>query len=272
MKNKFLLIINGETFRHGPQGSRDRGTEESFNLQNFASKSHLDFINFLKKKFNIDCDILLYFYKLNEEWDSHFLDLYKEYTKYSIVIDKLLGEVFLHSSLIDFIKNNVDLDEYRFLLFIRPDLYLKKYFFDIFELSDEKIKFAHVNEITDNFGKSWNDISGFPAVNHQIFYVPKKFFTNLIKGCIWRNHHSYISSLNCGLTKDQIGFFLETYHSSSTSNTWNPIFHQVGREETKFWVDKNFLFDSATHQPTQVSYDKRYDNLTNNDFSENYYE
>ena len=268
--NKFLFIINGETFRHGPQGSRERGSQESFKLQEFAIESHLDFIKFINKKFGIDCDVLLYYYKLNEEWDTNFKSQYQEYTKYSYGLDSLLGEQQLHSSLIKTIKDDVNIESYKFLLFIRPDLYLKKYFLEIFDMCEDKIKFAHVNEITDHLGKSYHQIFEHPAVNHQIFYVPKKFFNNLLLGCLWQNHHSYPSSLNCGISKNQIDFFLKTYHSSSTSNTWNPIFHQVGRDETKFWVDKNYVIDEDTHTPKVIEYDGRYDNLKNNDFTDNF--
>jgi hypothetical protein len=272
MKNKFLLVINGETYRHGHQGSRERGSEESYKLQGFATKSHLDFIKFISNKFNIKSDVLLYYYKLNDVWDLQFVKSYEPHLKYSVSLENLLGETNLHSSLIDYIKNNIDINDYKFILFIRPDLYLKKYFLDIFDVQDEKIKFAYVNEITNHLGKSWHEESGFPSVNHQIFYVPSKFYSELFSGCVWRNHHSYVFSLDCGLKKEQIDFFIKTYHSSSTSNTWNPIFHQVGREETKFWVDKNFVVDDVTHTPKTVEYDNRYDNLTNNDFTENYHE
>jgi len=267
---KFLLAINGETYRCGPQGSRDRGSQESYDLQNLASYSHIEFIEQMKKKFQINSDVLLYVYKLNEEWDKNFQKKYEEYLKDSIILSDLLGEGKLHENLLSHIRNKIQFDEYEFILFIRPDLYLKKYFFEIFEITYDKIKFAHINEITDHLGKSWHESLGHPSVNHQIFYVPNPFYKKLFDNCIWNNHNSYYSTINSGLNNKQIGFFLDTYHSSSTSNTWNPIFHQVGREETKFWVDHDFIVDSDTHKPKKVVYDGRYDHLKNNDFNENY--
>jgi hypothetical protein len=267
---KCLIVINGETYRHGPQGSRGRGTEESFKLQNFASKSHLDFVSYIENKFNLECNFLLFYYSLNDLWDKKFESYYLEKTVFTKKLDSLLGETWLHASLLDNINKNVNYNEYDFILFIRPDLYLKNYFFEIFDLTDNKIKFSNINEITDQEGKSWNVILNHPSVNHQIFYVPKIFYPNLFRGCLWQNHLSYMSCLRCGLSKEQISFFLDTYHSSSTSNTWNPIFHQVGREETKFWVDKDYVVDSDTHNPKKVVYDGRYDNLIKNDFTENY--
>jgi hypothetical protein len=269
--SKFLLVINGETFRHGPQGSRDRGGEESHKLQIFASKSHIKLIEHLKEKFGINCDVFLSYYELNDLWDNEFENIYTDYLKFSYRHLSLLGEQNLHYFITDFINKNINYNQYEFILFIRPDLYLKKYFFDVFEMSSDKIKFAHVNEITDHLGKSYHETNGVPLINHQICYVPNKFYDKLLSKCFWGGCHlSYICAISCGIKKENIDFFIKTYHSSSTSNTWNPIFHQVGRFETKFWADKNYVVDDTHHTPKLVEYDGRYDNLINNDFSENY--
>lgn len=287
---RFMMVISGETFRHDPfrdrpsdftphnfpdisayQGNRTRGTEESFKLQNFATTSQLDFIKNIDEKYGLECDVCLFYYKLNEVWDNHFESNFYPHLKYTIKLDTLLGEENLHTMMINYIKSNIDISLYEFILFIIPDLYLKKYFSDIFEIDYDRIKFAHVNEITDHLGKSYHEQSGFPLVNHQIFYVPKNFYDSLLSHKIWKNHYSYIEAIKNGFSPDKIGFFLETYHSSSTSNTWNPIFHQVGRYESKFWVDQNFILDSQTHKPKNQDYDNRYSSLIGNDFTDNYY-
>ena len=66
------MVINGETYRHGPQGSRDRGSSESYDLQKRATKSHIDFIKYIKLKYQTNCDIFLSYYTLKNEWDSDF--------------------------------------------------------------------------------------------------------------------------------------------------------------------------------------------------------
>ena len=267
---KFLLIITGETFRCGPQGTRDRGSNESFDLQKIATNSHLEFISHIKNSYDIDCDIFTNIYELNEDWDNMFYSWYGDFIKYSLTNKTLLGEPALHNKTLKYIKDVINKNEYEFMLFIRPDLYLKKYFFKVFNPKSEKITFAHVNEIEDPLGKSWHKTqNGFPAVNHQIFYVPNIFYNELVDFKLWHNHYSYELIVRNGIPKNNIDFFIHTYHSSSTDVTWNPIFHQVGRNETNFWVDRKYRVDATTHN-TIISDDETiYNDLLNNDFKEN---
>jgi len=268
---KFLLVITGETFRCGPQGSRDRGGEKSFSLQKKASESHIDFIKKIKIKYGFDCDVFFNIYSLNEQSDDVFLKHYDELTKLVNINKELIGEQGLNNQTLHIIKSQLKYDEYDFLLFIRADTYLKNYFFNIFDIENQKITFAHVNEIEDPLGKSWNKTgNGFPAVNHQILYIPKKFYSDLLDFKIWANHYSYELCMRHGISKDNIGFFIYTHHSSSTDVTWNPIFHQVGRNETKFWVDKKYIVDNITHETIITDNEQIYDNLTNNDFNDIY--
>jgi len=45
-----LLILFGESFRLGGQGNRNTGSEQSYEEQINAAKSHIKFISNLKKK------------------------------------------------------------------------------------------------------------------------------------------------------------------------------------------------------------------------------
>ena len=47
---KSLLILFGESFRLGGQGNRNIGSEESYEEQIKAAKSHINFISNLKRK------------------------------------------------------------------------------------------------------------------------------------------------------------------------------------------------------------------------------
>ena len=268
MNKKFLFVISGETFRYGPQGSRGRGGDKSYERQKIASTSQNNFIKHIKQKYDIDCDIFFSVYKFSDEWDNDFFSWYDVNPKYSNNFDNLLGEGILHSSIISYMYNGINLNDYDFVLFVRSDLFLKKYFYDIFDPFCKKVKYAHVNEITDKVGKSYNYVpnTSIPAVNHQIFFVPKNFYRNLVYGSLWNNHLSYMTAIRGGLKNTDITFFLETYHSSSTDITWNPIFHQVGREETDFWVDQKYRVNPDTHHPMVVEDVNPYVDLLNNDY------
>jgi hypothetical protein len=270
MKKKFLFVISGESFRYGHQGSRGRGGDESYVRQKIAVTSQTNFIDFIKEKYDIDCDLFFSIYKFSENWDNNFFSWYKKPPLFINNYDNLLGEGMLHSNIISYMYNNINLNNYDFVLFVRADLFLKKYFYEIFDPFCEKVKYAHINEITDKVGKSYNYIPNteIPAVNHQIFFVPKKYYRNLVYGSLWNNHHSYVTSLRGGLKQSDITFFLNTYHSSSTDITWNPIFHQVGREETDFWVDQKYRVNPETHHPIVVEDTNPYDKLINNDYKD----
>ena len=263
---KILLVIQGETYRDGYQGTRTRCTQRSIPLQEAATASHVQFIRALQQNFGYECDVVLNLYSANEELDNKIINLYSQYKIFSNFNKILLGESNLLNQSLQLINNNI-INIYDSILFIRPDLYLKRYFSEIFNPQENKILFAHVNEICYN----WHLVSDKtrPAVNHQITYIPKRFFQHLFFNKILFLHDSYLMSLNNGIKEEDIWFFIDTYHSSSTDITWNPIFHQVGREENKVWLDKGYRVDKTTRKPIFIDNDNIYENLINNDFNNN---
>jgi hypothetical protein len=250
MEKRFLLIITGETFRDGPIQSRGRYTQKAYNLQKDAIDSQINFIENIFLNFSTKCEIFLNIYSGNTEYDNDLLSWYGKYAKYVKFNNELLGEDNLHENTLNYIKNNINFNEYDFMFFIRPDLLLKKYFNKIFKTNYTQITFAHINEITDPWGNNSSITEdGYPRVNHQIMMIPRLFYDKLLDGKIWKLHDSYRHSVLNGISSKDINFFLETYHGASTDIIWNPIFHQVGRVETGFWVDKKYRVCSSTHKP-----------------------
>jgi hypothetical protein len=270
MSRKFLLIVTGESFRCGNQGSRERGSIKSFNPQYHATTSQINFVKYIKSQYNIDCDIFCNLYKLSTEYDYHLTQWYLPYIKFLNFNEILLGEDKLHTQTIKLLTTlNIDIHKYEFILFIRADHFLKPYFCKIFNPNSIKLTFAHINEITDKAGNSYHiGDGGEPSVNHQILYVPKIFFTELLAEKFNKLHGSYYAAICNGINRKDITFFLHTYHSSSTDQTWNPIFHQVGREETAFWADRNYIVDEVSHVPIFVENLTIYDKLINNNFKD----
>lgn len=124
----FLFIISGESFRLGSQMTRGRGSADSYYRQKIATDSHLDFISFIKEKYDFSCDILLNTHKLNPRYDNDLLSWYG-----SRVISKNLyngsikNENVLFDDTINMLKK-IDLQKYEFIFMTRPDMYLKKHF------------------------------------------------------------------------------------------------------------------------------------------------
>lgn len=279
-----LICITGESYRNGKQMSRSRGIDENTtNKQLRAIKSHLKLIDKIKDSFNINTDILLNLYTLDNERDNLIIQTYKENINvnniYSNFKSKLIG---CYNLLIDTCNLTKDLSKYKFVIFIRIDLFLKDYFIEIFTIED-KIKFAHINEIgikqtTFNIGMDGWGSSGYvennilikPSVNFEITYIPNKFFYLIENKQIFYKdeHDSYIHLLNY-ISKTDMELYIYTSHSSSTDIMWNPLFHQVGRKECKKWYCKDLFINPDTLEITYVKDSDIYNNLVNNDFDNN---
>lgn len=283
MKN-CLICITGESFRNGPQSSRIRkDSVHSETNQIRAIHSHLEFITYLKNYYNIISDVLLNIYSFNDCKDTQLIQLYQNHPHinkvYVYLKYELLGEYGLLLNTYDIITYDLKNYKYLFILFIRIDLFLKPYFQNIFDLR-EKIRFSNVNEIGKHFNNFnigmenhlhsagiMSDDKTFiqnPFVNHQILYVPNKYFNTIYqKKFILHGSYSHLLEL---VPKEDIDFFLYTFHSSSTDISWNPIFHQVGRKECKKWYCKHLIINPTTFEIQNIKNFNEYDNLENNDF------
>lgn len=256
---KFLICFTGETFRYGGQFTRNRGCIQS---QEKAVKTHLEFINFIENKMNLKCEILFNIYKFKKEYDDEYIKKYNNYKCYINFNNNLLGEQKLLDNTINLI-NNFD---YEFILFLRPDHFLKNFFQDVFLKDLNKVKYLHINEIskydnTFNIGleKGYcgivkNNVLQNPKVNHQICYIPKIFFKLLKDKHVIKLHDSYIN-LKKYTSEKNIGLFLYTFHSSSTNLCWNPLFYQTSRENTTFWPFKELTICPLTFKIKKCSID-----------------
>lgn len=74
---KLLLVLNGESYRSGSQMTRTRGTSNYYERQMLASMSHIKMINAIKYKYDIDTDVLINTYTLNDNDDNKLIDIYK---------------------------------------------------------------------------------------------------------------------------------------------------------------------------------------------------
>jgi hypothetical protein len=127
--NRVLLVLTGESFRSGLQMSRIRGTGDYINLQKKASTSHINLINTIKNTYSTD--ILINTYALNNVDDTFLLNFYK--TNCNVIKSNFHEKLFNNE--IDMLNNTYDniqtiIDNYDYILFIRIDLYLKKFFIE----------------------------------------------------------------------------------------------------------------------------------------------
>jgi len=217
-----LLVVSGESFRNGGQGTRGRSdSPDSVDRQKLASYSHLRVINFLKAKFDIDTDIFINTYKFTPECDELLLKIYGPkviYTNFrttpSSSCEDFMGQTNRFVS-------ELDLSPYEFILFIRIDLYIKEYFLSKFKKIDNKIRYGLLDY-------------GTLGILHDIVYMPKCYF-NLINVDMlsnFRNPHNGADYVSRVIGRQSIDHFINSYHSLSTNLNWNPIFTNVDRPES----------------------------------------
>lgn len=225
-KQKCLIVLYGESFRDGTQHSRLTDTSGSYVTQMSACDSHLKFIKMLKDKYNIDSDVSISTYKT--KYENELKQKYKSQKLFFNSEENLIGNIKIANKGIQ----NINLQNYKFIIFTRNDIYLKDEFINSFKEYD---KITYVSQ-ESTFQDCFKD--GTPLVNPIIIFVPNKYFNIINEINVEHNSWKQLNN-NIGLTKDNLGFMLNTYHDADSYKEWNPYYKMVGRAETNVWPDKN---------------------------------
>lgn len=219
--NKLLVIITGEAFRSGGYKSRTRDNPESYLEQIRASKSQMNFIDFIKQKLDLAVTISLNCYKT--EYISDLLEIYSPDANHSEKYpDAIKQKHQSYKAIIDTDNAN----QFDIILLLRVDLLIKDYLCKHFELWD-KIMFPF---------KDVGDCNGYPRVCCTMMYIPKRFIDMVIKKKIHDivMHTSYYWCVEAGLNpKTDIGFFVDVIKDSNTQFMMNPVYTIVNRPEAK---------------------------------------
>jgi hypothetical protein len=233
--DKILIVLSGETFRDGGNAVRTSGNNnKSIQQQICAINSHIRLFKKIENEYSIKSDVFINTYRSNGHEDL-MLELYKEYLiDYKIHENRLRDEFDMIEDTLDRIKN-INIEKYQSVLFIRNDIYLKKYFIDIFRFDENRVLYAFIdsNPSFNMLCESMNmeTCLNFDPINHLISLVPKKHFNLLLDCKAWYWHYSanrLMSKLG-GNAHENIGLFIDTLHWCNCIHDWNPIYAQVGR-------------------------------------------
>lgn len=238
-KKRGLLLLYGESFRVGTQGSRVRDTDESFELQKKASDSHMRFCNHIQNKYTIDMDVLINTY--DTKYDTELKSFYKNYTY--MTNKTLIGSNNLVQSAVDTIIDN----KYEFIFITRIDIYIKPYFFSIFTPFWNKIYFISQNwTLWQNCGFIESNDTGIniPVVNPLFQFIPRTHF-KVLKN-INVEHEGWMHYFkNFGLSINDMDFMVNTYHDADSFKDYNPFYKMIGRPETDKWHDADKTIDRS---------------------------
>lgn len=265
---KCLFVITGDTFRLGGQRSENKGGEESYKRQKLATNSHIRFFENIEEKYKIKCDVFLNIYRCNNEYDEQLIEWYgNRLVSCNIHPQRLDSEISLvYDTTLRLSESK--LDDYEFVMLIRPDWYLKKYFCDIFKVDHNRILYAHLDagyRMIDNNGNvSFLDALGgthdVPHVCHCITYCPKKHFGLFLDNKVWHWHDSLLRLRN-HISRSDVGFFIDTFHWCCSSLDWNPLYSLVGRNECLEYKIPNITYNFEKNTVEYVNTIERYQDI-----------
>jgi len=226
---KGLICYYGGAFRQGGRFSTTQDTETGYDGQYYATQTHLKLTEFIKSN-GYDVDTLI-----NTYHSKYENKLSKWYNTYQIVLNTLNkklnstdGRDNLISSCIKNIKS-LTADNYDFILFIRIDLFLKPGFFDILDITSNKINFI-ANNYDTNTCMTYNKDKD-PVVVDLILFVPKKYFYILddnFKLC----HESWTYYKEIYKLNDRdMNFMTHTIFDSNSYRDMNNYYLMVSRKE-----------------------------------------
>ena len=227
-----LILFIGESFRLGNQGTRNRGSKESFDAQIKACESHIHFIKHIIQKFQLN-SISVFISSYNTQFNRQLLSMYNNYLIGNAFYDDVIGlNNLFHTSL-----SKIEYKEkYDFILYIRIDLFLKEHFINVFNPLADMILFPTICWI------KLNNYMNHPRVNDTILFVPKKYYKYLhnINIC----HEAwFILMKNTNLTYNDMDTMIHTYHDSDSYKDFNPLYYIVNREESKIFHSEGFIFN-----------------------------
>jgi hypothetical protein len=230
---KCLILILGESFRTGSQGSRIKGKQESYDEQIKACNRHIDFLKFLEQKYDLDISVSLLSYKTM--FDKDLENIYSKYIiKYEILNNTIGLDGLFHRS-----YSNIDITNYNFILYFRIDLYLKNYFYKIFNPCWSTIRFATI------LWSKYRPCGIYPPSNDMIIFIPKRYFNylskiNLSSHCTWKG------LLENNLSNNDLDTMLDTFHDSDSEKDLNPLYYVVNRPSKTVWHDEKLIFNKYT--------------------------
>lgn len=231
MKIKILLI--GESFRKGGQGSRDRDMPDSYEDQKNACLSHVRLSEKLESEgHSVEFLIESYATRYEEDLKSWYGGrIEKCNLRPNLVgLERLASEGFCKMFISE--KELPDC-----VLVSRIDALLKPMFTRIFDPGWDRLMFPSACWIIGN----GHILSNRPRVSDMMMFVPGKLFAN-IKKKMFMSHGAWVEYQdNKILTSEEMGLMLDTYHDSDSAKDYNPLYRIVNRPESKWWHSMGYL-------------------------------
>jgi hypothetical protein len=227
-----LIIFLGASFRLGNQCNTNIGSPESYDEQIKASISHIVFMDYILKKYNLN-KLSVFVSSYQNRFEQDLLNIYKNY----LVGHKFYTHLIGLNNLFHETINNIDnIQQYDFVFYIRIDIFLKQLFMESFNPMMNTIVFPTICFIPHH--KTGPD----PRVNDVSLFIPKKYYPyfNRIDIC----HDSWhLLVRRHGLNYNDLDVMINTYHDSDSHKDFNPLYYIVNRSESNIFHSNGHFFN-----------------------------
>ena len=226
-----LILILGESFRLGGQGTRNRGDLLSYDGQMKATNSHIHFLEHVQNKYN--CDINVYLSTYNTQFNNCLLDKYCKYLIGNCIHENLIGiNDLFHNS----VNNIQNIEQYDFVFYLRVDICLKHLMIDIFNPNTNMITYPSVCFIPHH------NCGVHPRINDMFIFIPKRYYPYINDTHVC--HESWFDLVTrTNLRHNDLDLLVKTYHDSDSAKDWNPMYYIVNRDQCAFFSSEGKVFD-----------------------------
>ena len=252
--HRIAVLIIGESFRSGSQGSRRKGHPDSVDDQILACGSHTSLFDDLISQGVHDIDVFINTY--STPYDDKINDIYGKRVKghnfittYNVTPEGMHDHLYMAKSLL-----HVGWEEkYNMILALRIDLVLKghRVLMDHCLLSSGIVA-SNSNTIAAMDKIAYPSVcfipyhihNGKPRVNCMFAIIPKSCFDLLNSRQRILDHAAWDS-----LPDGKAMVILDTYHDSDSEKDFNTMYRVANRPETTVWHSQGYRFDRTTLQP-----------------------
>jgi hypothetical protein len=222
---KCLLVYYGGAFRDGNIGTTTHDTNYGYEAQERASITHTKLKKLLNKK-GFQTDIII-----NTRNTKYINKLEDWYSPFNMIINNLSNRIHGKNYMIQSAVKNInklDKNEYKFILFIRIDLFLKPEFYNVINTDADKILFLANNYNPKNCKDSRMNS---PEIIDLFIFIPKKYYY-ILDDNFNLNHNSWsYYKAKYKLDDTDMGFMSEIKFDSNTYIDKNPFYVMGSRKE-----------------------------------------
>jgi hypothetical protein len=239
---KVLFIVLGEAFRTGGQYSRITGRPESYEQQISACKSHIKLIEHIEKQRKSTIDVCIGTYHTN--FNNDLYAIYQKYEKHRHIHHEKIGI----TGLFRYSVNEINMNDYDFVFYIRIDLVLKDKLFECNLFDKKRILFPFVCFTINNCDK----IGKYPRICDTFSIIPKKWY-NILHN-IEFNHSSWKNLMvNNNLRLKDIDTVIHTYHDSDSEKDRNPLYYIANRPQcSSSYNNETQIFNKYNYGITKI--------------------